>query len=67
MIEQRRAALGLSQRALATRVGLSDVYTTQLETQERINHSLLSRTNWRRCSRSRWERYCNDETGRGSV
>ena len=67
MIEQRRVALGLSQRALATRVGVSDAFITQLETRERINHSLLSRIDWRRHSRKRWERYCNDETGRGSV
>jgi len=67
MIEQRRAALGLSQRASVTRVGVSDAYITQLETRERINPSPLSRTNWRRRSRSRWERYWNDETGRGSV
>ena len=40
MIKQRRTELGLSQRALAKRVGLSDAYITQLETRERINPSL---------------------------
>ncbi len=40
MIKQRRTALGLSQRALAKRVGVSDAYITQLETRERINPSL---------------------------
>ena len=32
--------MGLSQRALAKRVGVSDAYITQLETRERINPSL---------------------------
>ncbi len=40
MIKQRRVALGLSHRALATRVGVSDTYITQLETRERINPTL---------------------------
>ena len=40
MIKQRRRELGLSQRALARRVGASDAYITQLETRERINPSL---------------------------
>ena len=40
MIKRRRMELGLSQRALAKRVGVSDAYITQLETRERINPSL---------------------------
>ena len=40
MIKQRRTELGLSQRALAKRVGVSDAYITQLETRERTNPSL---------------------------
>ena len=40
MIKQRRTESGLSQRALAKRVGVSDAYITQLETRERINPSL---------------------------
>ena len=40
MIKKRRTELGLSQRALAKRVGVSDAYITQLETRERINPSL---------------------------
>jgi transcriptional regulator with XRE-family HTH domain len=40
MIKQRRTELGLSQRKLAKRVGVSDAYITQLETRERINPSL---------------------------
>ena len=40
MIKRRRTELGLSQRALAQRVGVSDAYITQLETRERINPSL---------------------------
>ena len=40
VIKQRRTKLGLSQRALALRVGVSDAYITQLETRERINPSL---------------------------
>jgi len=40
MIKRRRTELGLSQRALAKRVGVSDAYITQLETRERINPSL---------------------------
>ena len=39
-IKQRRTQLGLSQRALAKQVGVSDAYITQLETRERINPSL---------------------------
>ena len=39
MIKQRRTKLGLSQRALALRVGVSDAYITQLETRERIKFS----------------------------
>ena len=39
-IKRRRTELGLSQRALAQRVGVSDAYITQLETRERINPSL---------------------------
>ena len=39
-IKRRRTALGLSQRALAKRVGVSDAYITQLETRVRINPSL---------------------------
>ena len=39
-IKQRRTELGLSQRALAKRVGVSDAYMTQLETRERINPTL---------------------------
>lgn len=34
MIKQRRVALGLSERALAMWVGVSDAYITQLETRE---------------------------------
>ena len=40
MIKRRRTELGLSQRALAQRIGVSDAYVTQLETRERINPSL---------------------------
>ena len=40
MIKRRRTELGLSQRALAKLVGVSDAYITQLETRERINPSL---------------------------
>ena len=40
MIKQRRVALGLRQRALATRVDVSDADITQLETRERINPTL---------------------------
>lgn len=40
MIKRRRKELGLSQRALAKLVGVSDAYITQLETRERINPSL---------------------------
>ena len=40
MIKQRRIALGLSQRELGKRVGVSDAYITQLETRERTNPSL---------------------------
>jgi len=40
MIKQRRTQLGLSQMALAKRVGVSDAYITQLETRERSNPSL---------------------------
>jgi transcriptional regulator with XRE-family HTH domain len=40
VIKERRTALGLSQRALAQRVGVSDAYITQLETRERTNPSL---------------------------
>jgi transcriptional regulator with XRE-family HTH domain len=40
MIKRRRTELGLSQRELAKRVGVSDAYITQLETRERINPSL---------------------------
>jgi len=40
MIKRRRTELGLSQRALAKQVGVSDAYITQLETRERINPSL---------------------------
>lgn len=40
MIKRRRTELGLSQRALANRVGVSDAYITQLETRKRINPSL---------------------------
>ena len=40
MIKQQRTKLGLSQRALAQRVGVSDAYITQLETRARINPSL---------------------------
>ena len=40
MIKQRRRELGLSQRALARRVGVSDAYITQLETRERVEPSL---------------------------
>lgn len=40
MIKHRRTELGLSQRALAKLVGVSDAYITQLETRERINPSL---------------------------
>jgi transcriptional regulator with XRE-family HTH domain len=39
-IKKRRTELGLSQRALSKRVGVSDAYITQLETRERINPSL---------------------------
>ena len=67
MIKQRHVALGLSQRALATRVDVSDANITQLETWERINPTLAVRSSWRTRPRSRWESYCNDETGRGFV
>ena len=40
MIKRRRTEVGLSQRALAKLVGVSDAYITQLETRERINPSL---------------------------
>jgi transcriptional regulator with XRE-family HTH domain len=40
MIKRRRTELGLSQRALAQRIGVSDAYITQLETRERINPML---------------------------
>lgn len=40
MIKQRRAEMGISQRKLATRVGVSDAYISQLETRERTNSSL---------------------------
>jgi len=40
MIKRLRTKLGLSQRELAKRVGVSDAYITQLETRERINPSL---------------------------
>ncbi|MEO7862839.1 MAG: helix-turn-helix transcriptional regulator [Nitrospirales bacterium] len=40
IIKQRRTELGLSQRALAKRVGVSDAYITQLERRERTNPSL---------------------------
>jgi transcriptional regulator with XRE-family HTH domain len=40
MIKQRRMELGLSQRALAKRVGVTDAYITQLETREPNNPSL---------------------------
>jgi transcriptional regulator with XRE-family HTH domain len=39
MIKRRRTELGLSQRALAQRIGVSDAYITQLETREHINPS----------------------------
>jgi transcriptional regulator with XRE-family HTH domain len=40
MIKRRRTELGISQRELAKRVGVSDAYITQLETRERINPTL---------------------------
>lgn len=40
MIKQRRAEMGISQRKLATRVGVSDAYIVQMETRERTNSSL---------------------------
>jgi transcriptional regulator with XRE-family HTH domain len=40
LIKQRRAEMGISQRKLATRVGVSDAYIAQLETRERTNSSL---------------------------
>jgi transcriptional regulator with XRE-family HTH domain len=40
MIKRRRIELGLSQQALADRVGVSDVYITLLETRQRLNPSL---------------------------
>ena len=40
LIKQRRAEMGISQRKLATRVGVSDAYISQLETRERTNSSL---------------------------
>jgi transcriptional regulator with XRE-family HTH domain len=40
MIKRRRTKLGLSQRALAQRIGVSDANITQLETRERINPTL---------------------------
>ena len=40
LIKQRRADMGISQRKLATRVGVSDAYISQLETRERTNSSL---------------------------
>lgn len=40
LIKQRRAKMGISQRKLATRVGVSDAYIAQLETRERTNTSL---------------------------
>ena len=40
MIKRRRTELGLSQRALDQRIGVSDAYITQLEARERINPTL---------------------------
>lgn len=40
LIKQRRAEMGISQRKLATRIGVSDAYIAQLETRERTNPSL---------------------------
>ena len=40
IIKRRRIELGLSQRALAKHVGVSDAYITQLETRARVNPSL---------------------------
>ena len=40
MIKQRRAEMGISQRKLATRVGVSDACIARLETRERTNPSL---------------------------
>ena len=40
LIKQRRAEMGISQRTLATRVGVSDAYIARLETRERTNPSL---------------------------
>lgn len=40
LIKRRRTELGLSQRALAQRIGVSDSSITQLETRERINPTL---------------------------
>jgi transcriptional regulator with XRE-family HTH domain len=40
LIKQRRAEMGISQRKLATRVGVCDAYIAQLETRERTNSSL---------------------------
>jgi len=40
MITQRRVAFGLRQRAMATRVGVSDADITQLETRECTNPTL---------------------------
>lgn len=39
-IKQRRAEMGISQRKLAMRVGVSDAYIAQLGTRERTNTSL---------------------------
>lgn len=40
LIKQRRAEMGISQRKLATRAGVSDAYIARLETRERTNPSL---------------------------
>ncbi len=40
LIKQRRVEMGINQRKLATRVGVSDAYIAQLETRERTNSSL---------------------------
>jgi predicted transcriptional regulator len=40
MIRQRRVALGIRQRVLATRACVSDAYITPLETREYINPTL---------------------------
>jgi transcriptional regulator with XRE-family HTH domain len=39
LIKQRCTEMGISQRKLATRVGVSDAYIAQLDTRKRTNSS----------------------------